>query len=150
MNKNLLTAFVTLCAVSHTKAQVRVPSIYSTACGKISALTIGYLDTTATYVDGRIINGKTKQPIHQATIQVAYYDCLSVALKTRKAVANDSGFFNLGWVGCFESRLLEVKGLGYCTLRTSKVQMGGKSEITVELMPLAAEDKHRHNSKGKK
>ncbi|GAB3637442.1 hypothetical protein GCM10027422_30320 [Hymenobacter arcticus] len=150
MNKPVFAALIILSAVPAVQAQLFVPSTDSTACGKITAVTTAYFDTIATWVEGRIINSETKRPISKAAIHVAYYDCYTIVLKTQEVLSDDSGFFRLGWVGCHSARLLAVEAAGYCTMRTGKVDMGGESKVTVELMPVVVKDERHRSPKSKK
>ncbi|MBO2032585.1 hypothetical protein J4D99_14400 [Siccationidurans ginsengisoli] len=150
MSKTLLAVFVILGIVSEAQAQRWAPSIDSTACGKISAVTTSYFDTIATYVEGRVIDGATKKPISKAVIHVAYYDCHSIALKTKEVVCDEKGIFKLGWVGCASARLLTVEALGFCTMQTGRVTMGGLSEVIAELLPLAVTNEGGLPPKNKK
>ncbi|WP_305032074.1 carboxypeptidase-like regulatory domain-containing protein [Hymenobacter convexus] len=108
--------------------------------GQITAVTMFYFDTTATHVQGRIVDIATGKPIKGATIQTSYTCWEGCDVKT--AAANEAGFFRLGWVGCHglksstANRPLLIKAAGYQPITTEAVRFGGGAYLHIELAAL--------------
>ncbi|WP_198074822.1 hypothetical protein [Hymenobacter negativus] len=97
-------------------------------------------DTIATYAQGRIVDINTGKPIKAAVIQTRYScweDC-----EVKSAAANEAGFFRLGWVGCHgpngsrSNRPLLIRAVGYQTISTEVIEIGGGSYLHIELLAL--------------
>lgn len=107
---------------------------------QITAVTMFFFDTIATYAQGRIVDVRTGQPIKDAFIQTSYTCWKGCDVKA--AATNEAGFFRLGWVGCHgpkdakSNRPLMIKASGYQTISTEGIDFGGGAYLHIELAAL--------------
>ncbi|MCI1188939.1 hypothetical protein MON38_16065 [Hymenobacter sp. DH14] len=108
--------------------------------GQITAVTMFYFDTIATYAQGRIVNIVTGKPIKGALIQTSY-TCWE-GCDVKMSATNEAGFFRLGWVGCHglkgprANRLLLIHAVGYQPINTEAISFGGGAYLHIELAAL--------------
>ena len=104
---------------------------------RITAVTMFYFDTVATYARGRVVDKLTGKPIGGAVIQVSYTCWESGEVKS--VTTDQAGFFCLGWVGCHglkggrSNRPLQIRAAGYPPISTEAVNFGGGTYLHIEL-----------------
>ena len=101
---------------------------------------VAYFDTTASWVNGRIVDLMTHKPISGAIIQLRFGDFQPESCDVKTAATNDKGFFRLGWVGsagAYKSanRQLTIQAENYEPVITDQVKIGALMYLYIELPP---------------
>ena len=106
---------------------------------RISAFTLAYFDTTATYLQGRVVDLASGKPLAGAVVQVKFSTSCADGCALKTGATDAKGFFRLGWVGCsgpgggLSKRPLSVRLSGYHPVNTQEVEFGGSAYLHVEL-----------------
>jgi hypothetical protein len=135
MHKLIAIAIVSCCTNS-AQAQLNSPKIYELSGGRVTSTTTAVFDTIATYVEGKVVDLKTQQPIEGATIKMNYQDAFKTQARAATAASDKEGVFKLGWVGTGKNRLLTIRAAKYKMLTTEKVEAGGLTELRIELLAI--------------
>ncbi len=122
------------CGIGRIREEINSVQVGS---GRITPVTIAYFDTIACYAQGRVVDTTTGQPIKNAIIEVQF-SCLEEC-DYKAAATNEFGFFRLGWIGCHGPKgnranyPLLIRAIGYQTIDTEAVELGGSAYLHVEL-----------------
>ncbi|WP_155832838.1 hypothetical protein [Hymenobacter swuensis] len=101
---------------------------------------VAYFDTTASWVNGRIVDRITHKPISGAVIQLRFGDFQPKSCDVKMAATDDKGFFRLGWVGSAgpyksANRQLTIQAENYKSVMTDQVKIGALMYLHIELLP---------------
>lgn len=101
---------------------------------------VAYFDTTASWVNGRIVDRITHKPISGAIIQLRFGDFQPESCDIKTAATDDKGFFRLGWVGNTgpyksANRQLTIQAENYEPVITDQVNIGALMYLYIELPP---------------
>ena len=106
---------------------------------RITSFTIAVFDTVATYVQGRVVNRRTGQPIAGAHLDITYRSLGMGCCEHRGSTTDTKGFFRVGWVGTTgpaggrDNRILQIQAAGYPSIQTQKIEFGGAAYLHIEL-----------------
>ncbi|MGI4870828.1 MAG: carboxypeptidase-like regulatory domain-containing protein [Janthinobacterium lividum] len=135
--KQLLLLALLLGAALRGQAQSADPHTYTFPQATVETKVKAIFDSTSVFVDGRLLNQATKQPIADAVVTMKF----GPAQKREKTVrTSESGYFRLGWVGSVPERRLTIQAPGYEVLETTKLPLGSGVHTQVRVL-LAAKVK---------